>query len=567
MIKNIGPKMAHNIIKQSLVVGGLTVVGSSLLKDKTPSEVMDYVEKSPATVSNTVVVKNSEYERREGESLTEFFERLRKKREENSGNIINKISTPKPIRNYDIEIPTRIQSEAEFQKELQKFKNPHIIRVMKHLFKMDGLYTNTANMLYDLEVNSRSIKDTKVLSELNKLYKEITEMGSDEFDPEISGEEDDIIMQANDIIDSYNTIKGNYVQYRLIPMFAGFMTMEYEPSKTNKYLVSHDSVLDEDEVPLLKQLREYIWQGKKPTSYCSEFMSAQRGEVFEKLKTNEKLQAHLYGIYIKNLDIPNSAKKQCKEIFSKYNVMIFPSLLSMDCIEDLEYIEKELSAWSEASNGEADFPKAIVLNGIDVGYLGLTAGSNNLLTDVIRLNGASYGNIMYAIRHELMHENDLLRRNFDSIGDDNVKLIKEIMPTKTVGGKGSSYPNLPERRVRDYDRCKYREEFLNAGIDPVHINYAYTNRNEFLAVAAEGDMSRYSPEFKEVLLKLGMPEFVFNLKVINSKIENNCRIMDIVKRANPEVTDFPTLLELQAEVCKKQANRAVRILSEIFNNT
>ena len=35
-------------------------------------------------------------------------------------------------------------------------------------------------------------------------------------------------------------------------------------------------------------------------------------------------------------------------------------------------------------------------------------------------------------------------------------------------------------------------------IEPKHIEYAYQNRREFLAVASEGDSTKYSPEFKEV---------------------------------------------------------------------
>ncbi len=44
------------------------------------------------------------------------------------------------------------------------------------------------------------------------------------------------------------------------------------------------------------------------------------------------------------------------------------------------------------------------------------------------------------------------------------------------------------------------------------VDYAYTNKREFVAVAAEGDMSKYSKEFKSDLMKLGMPEWVFNLQ-------------------------------------------------------
>ena len=42
--------------------------------------------------------------------------------------------------------------------------------------------------------------------------------------------------------------------------------------------------------------------------------------------------------------------------------------------------------------------------------------------------------------------------------------------------------------------------------------YAYQNTEEFIAVASEGDMSQYSPEFKQLLVDFGMPSWVFNMK-------------------------------------------------------
>ena len=64
--------------------------------------------------------------------------------------------------------------------ELKKFKNPRIIKAVKHLFNNNILFDKTLDLLYDLEVNSRNIKDRKILSVLNKAYDEILTIEPDE---------------------------------------------------------------------------------------------------------------------------------------------------------------------------------------------------------------------------------------------------------------------------------------------------------------------------------------------------------------------------------------------------
>ena len=59
---------------------------------------------------------------------------------------------------------------------------------------------------------------------------------------------------------------------------------------------------------------------------------------------------------------------------------------------------------------------------------------------------------------------------------------------------------------------EYYEELENAGLPYSIICYAHNNPQEYIAVASEGDMSKYSDEFKKVLVKLGMPEWEFNLE-------------------------------------------------------
>ena len=173
------------------------------------------------------------------------------------------------------------------------------------------------------------------------------------------------------------------------------------------------------------------------------------------------------------------------------------------------------------SEGKAFLPRIIDLNCCDAVY-----NDSGAYTDIrrnIHYDGAKIYS-PHIIRHELMHNNDGSIFAKYAANEEMAKLIRSIIRAKEVTIKGE------KTEVLDWDNCKYREEFLKAGIDSEHIKYAYTNKNEFLAVAAEGDLSQYSPEFKEILIKIGMPEYVFNLPVDDGEVETNVdRVKDILK--------------------------------------
>ena len=60
---------------------------------------------------------------------------------------------------------------------------------------------------------------------------------------------------------------------------------------------------------------------------------------------------------------------------------------------------------------------------------------------------------------------------------------------------------------------KVNQELKNAGFSTYHGQYFYKNYFESKAVFAEGDMSKYSEEFKKEMLKrYHLPEWILNLK-------------------------------------------------------
>lgn len=107
------------------------------------------------------------------------------------------------------------------------------------------------------------------------------------------------------------------------------------------------------------------------------------------------------------------------------------------------------------------------------------------------------------MRHELTHTNDL-KRGTKIPKDYN---LNEIMPKFD-----ETLPNGNIIKSGDAKKGKYYQEFVNGGISDYKISYAYNNTKEFIAVASEGDMSKYSSEFKQVLIDFGMPEWIFNLE-------------------------------------------------------
>jgi hypothetical protein len=110
------------------------------------------------------------------------------------------------------------------------------------------------------------------------------------------------------------------------------------------------------------------------------------------------------------------------------------------------------------------------------------------------------------------------------------------MPSKTVVINGK------EEVVQDFENCKYREEFLKAGVFPSDIKYAYTNKKEFIAVASQGDMREYSDEFKNVLVKMGLPEFALKLPQTNNEIISNVNQVKRVMKEHPECKDYDSIL-------------------------
>ena len=119
-------------------------------------------------------------------------------------------------------------------------------------------------------------------------------------------------------------------------------------------------------------------------------------------------------------------------------------------------------------------------------------------TGVALISSLTYGydNVEKALRHELMHVNDLkrLERFPEDWYEEDGKTVKQEIINKCSRG------------------------FQQAGA-PSTIDYPFTNPKEFIATAAQGITGFCSQDFIDLLVDFGMPRWATSLyKIIDSDL-------------------------------------------------
>lgn len=237
--------------------------------------------------------------------------------------------------------------------------------------------------------------------------------------------------------------------------------------------------------------------------------------------------------------LPAETRECCQKIYDSFGVKIF--VADENDTNSLNYIYNELLEWQKAGKGKAKLPPILDLSVIKQGYIDKvfrSSGYHENSSHNISINGRYLDSIKHTIRHEIAHANDSKIKQkggiitvYNKDGSTEDINIEEIIVHKTEQAKDSKgnllfnpdgTPVMVKAKaengtfVPDFDKCKYVDEFQNAGISDDMIEYAYTDKAEFLAVAAEGDYSKYSKEFKELLVKLGLPDWMFKMKNKNN---------------------------------------------------
>lgn len=172
--------------------------------------------------------------------------------------------------------------------------------------------------------------------------------------------------------------------------------------------------------------------------------------------------------------------------------------------EAADDVLREFYAWNKAGGKDVNWEKTLSFDDYDdtlwhsktngLNGCGGYASPKNYIT--IRSNHLKIEEDYPIMRHERLHRQDFLQR-FGKFGKNEEFDFTEGSKILT-------------------EKTWYRNEFRKAGIPEWHIDYAYTNRAEFIAVAAEGNPKLYSDEFKQVLIDLGMPEWFFGIRKFKS---------------------------------------------------
>jgi len=228
---------------------------------------------------------------------------------------------------------------------------------------------------------------------------------------------------------------------------------------------------------------------------------------------NNEMSEKLYSNYIQNRFANNPEfAARLNNINKEYGVkIIVPSKYSTNSmVETTNYVEAVLAEFKNASNGQAKLPPVIDFGTAKPywystkGTFGMGMGANAVQhgeTGSLGFHNMDEKTVKQSLKHELTHANDLgvakdaqAKHNFD-----------EIFPRKTIVEYGKM------KEIPDISKAKYADEFRAAGLPEDKILYAHNNPQEYIAVASEGDISKYSEEFKQVLIDLGMPEWRFRM--------------------------------------------------------
>lgn len=260
--------------------------------------------------------------------------------------------------------------------------------------------------------------------------------------------------------------------------------------------------------------------------------------LFLELSKNKKFKDvsnKFYDLYLKN-EFKGCSKadaaryrEMCKSIDEEYGVKIILPANLKEVGQSLILVYQELSNYKMHSNNQAKMPPVLdfmyPLADNAAGMAHIRDGLNQI--DVRELSTSF---IKHSLRHEMAHINDIKQMN---------KFPSEIRSFKNEPKKDFFGELVFDVHTDlEVDKCKYVDELRKGGISEKLIEYAYTNPLEFVAVASQGDFSKYSPEFKKYLTELGMPEWMLSFS--NPKPYFISRGNKATKHSEIKIQDFNT---------------------------
>lgn len=229
-----------------------------------------------------------------------------------------------------------------------------------------------------------------------------------------------------------------------------------------------------------------------------------------------ELSKYLYEkFYLKRLS-PN-VRSICKKISDEFGTKLFVEDTSNP--RAAKKIYTELTEWERASKGKFNKPPIIDLSRYNPSYItSNNGGYMRILNREVHIKTDERRPMKWALRHEMTHVNRKGKQTAEIAVNTSGVNEKELQKSD------NSAASLI------LDKSEHSKELFKAGLPNQKIDYAYKNEDEFVAVAAEGDYARYSSPFKEFLVKLGLPEYVFSMKPGNPDFVANAQ-----KRADAKV--------------------------------
>lgn len=298
------------------------------------------------------------------------------------------------------------------------------------------------------------------------------------------------------LLDSYHSINNNF------SVINGDVQNYYKllKSKTISNNATPKEMKELEEITKLNPTTRMLnYDSFNPASQAECFNEAVRLEPLKDFlgkysHVEPEMANYLYEKYFL-IKIPEHLRESYRLLKSEFGTYVFTENSELILVDKTIY--PEFDNWRKASNGKAKYPSVFDLSHAKEefikenyanGFFSPVLKSINLSND--EFHHDYWGMADETIRHEMAHLNDVI---FAKNGTINGVNVDEIIKNRT-----------------------YAKELKQAGVSDFYVDYAHTDKRELIAVAATGDYKKYSKEFKDVLVKLGMPEWVFKLKSLHN---------------------------------------------------
>lgn len=291
------------------------------------------------------------------------------------------------------------------------------------------------------------------------------------------------LFKAEHLLDVVNTAKGNYCRRLSHREPIGDIFINITLKRIQKFKRKGDAQKLEHELQSFEEsfseprkisrIKERKGLDINDSDMINETQFASLREFIARYPQDKETATYLWKKYFVSTQEPKF-QKIMNEIYDNYGVRVIANKDAS--LLDLIYLKNEFKIYKTASKGEAKFPALFDIRDdyyiIQNSNVGAYTNSSSKIVNPARYIRTT------TPRHEMAHMQDnVLRRKKVEIDEND------------------------------------RQELLKAGISRGHSDYFFKNEQESWAVFAEGDMSKYSKEFKQKMInkRKGLPAWITSL--------------------------------------------------------